>query len=57
MSDYECRYDTIESLALMYMQHQDLSGKTPAEIETMYHDAYKEMVKSAQDRSIKPQYV
>lgn len=29
-----------EALALLYLQSQDLSGKTPEEIQTMYFEAY-----------------
>ena len=33
----------IEALALLYVQNQDLRGKTPAEIHTMYQDALYEI--------------
>ena len=33
----------IEALALLYVQIQDLKGKTPAEIHTMYQDALYEI--------------
>ena len=33
----------IEALALLYVQNQDLKGKTPAEIHTMYQDALYEI--------------
>ncbi len=29
-----------EALAFLYIQHQDLSGKSPEEIHTMYQEAY-----------------
>ena len=31
----------IEALALLYVQNQDLKGKTPAEIHTMYQALYE----------------
>lgn len=37
--------DTLKNLAFLYMQSQDLSGKSPAEICTMYYEAYYELVK------------
>lgn len=30
----------LEALAFLYVQSQDLTGKTPAEISTMYYEAY-----------------
>jgi len=30
-----------EALALLYVKSQDLSDKTPSEIQTMYYDARK----------------
>ena len=33
----------IEALALLYVQNQDLKGKTPAEIHTMYQVALYEI--------------
>ena len=32
-----------EVLALLYVQSQDLSAKTPSEILDMYNEAYKEL--------------
>lgn len=32
-----------EALALLYVQSQDLSSKTPSEVLDMYHAAHKEM--------------
>ncbi len=29
-----------EAIALLYVQNQDLSGKSPAEIYTLYQEAY-----------------
>ena len=34
-----------EALALLYVQNQDLGGKTPSEIHTMYQEAYYEILK------------
>lgn len=34
-----------EALAYLYIKQQDLHGKTPAEIHTMYQDAYYEILK------------
>lgn len=39
-----------EAIAYLYIQSQDLTGKTPAEIFTMYYDAYYEITK---DRRLK----
>ena len=33
----------IEALALLYVQSQDLSGKTPADVLTMYYEAKYQM--------------
>lgn len=35
--------DETEALAYLYVQAQDLSGKTPTEIHTMYQEAYYEI--------------
>jgi len=32
-----------DALAMLYLQNQDLKGKTPAEIHTMYWEARKEI--------------
>ena len=32
-----------QALAMLYMQSQDLSGKTPSEIYQMYREAYDEI--------------
>lgn len=37
--------NTLKKLAYFYMESQDLTGKTPAEICTMYYDAYYEILK------------
>lgn len=34
-----------EALAFLYVQNQDLSGKTPAEIQEIYYNAYYEISK------------
>ena len=39
----------IEALALLYVQNQDLKGKTPAEIHTMYQDALYEIKQDLRD--------
>ena len=39
-----------EALAFLYVQSQDLTGKTPAEISTMYYEAYYAVQK---DRHVK----
>ena len=31
---------TSEALAMLYLQNQDLKGKTPEEIQTLYFEAY-----------------
>jgi len=35
--------DAIEALALIYVQNQDLSGKSPEDLLTMYYEAYYAM--------------
>lgn len=37
--------DAIEAIAYLYVQQQDLSGKSPAEIYTLYQEAYYEIRK------------
>ena len=39
-----------EALALNYVQHQDLNGKTPAEIHTMYWEALYEIRKDYKEK-------
>jgi len=34
-----------QALAMLYLQHQDLKGKTPTEIYSMYLDAHDEIYK------------
>lgn len=37
--------DCMEAIAYLYVQQQDLSGKSPAEIYTLYQEAYYEIRK------------
>lgn len=37
--------DELKKLARLYVQNQDLSGKSPAEIYTMYEEAYDQIKK------------
>ena len=39
-----------EALAYLYVQSQDLTGKTPAEIHNMYFDAYYEIIRENQKK-------
>lgn len=39
-----------EALALLYVQSQKLEGKTPAELQGMYYDAYHELRKDYNER-------
>lgn len=39
-----------EILALIYVQNQDLSGKTPTEINEMFHKAYNEIRRDSKNR-------
>ncbi len=34
-----------EALAMLYLQNQDLRGKSPSEIHTMYQEAYYEILR------------
>ena len=36
---------TVQALAFLYVQSQDLTGKTPEEISDMYNDAYERIQK------------
>lgn len=40
-----------EALAYLYLQNQDLSGKTPSEIQTMYYEAYFEIQKDYREKN------
>lgn len=39
-----------EAVAMLYMQHQDLTGKSPSEIYTMYQEAYYEILMDMQKK-------
>ena len=39
-----------EALAMLYLQNQDLSGKTPKEIQKMYFEAYSEIKEANTER-------
>lgn len=38
--------DAIEAAAYLYIQHQDLTGKSPSEIYELYLTAYYDVLKS-----------
>lgn len=42
--------DKVEALAFLYVKSQDLSNKTPAEINTMYLNAYHEISRDNKDK-------
>lgn len=42
--------DRRDALAMLYMQNQDLSGKTPEEIAAMYDDAYSKISEKLDER-------
>lgn len=42
----------MQALAYLYVQSQDLSGKTPAEIHTMYQEAYFEISKDYRQKRV-----
>lgn len=39
-----------ETVAMLYVQQQDLSGKSPSEIYTMYQEAYFEIRKDKREK-------
>lgn len=39
-----------EAVAMLYVQQQDLSGKSPSEIYTMYQEAYFEIRKDKREK-------
>lgn len=39
-----------EALALLYLKAQDLTGKSPSEIQTMYFEAYYEIKKDYREK-------
>jgi len=41
----------LEALALLYVQNQDLKGKSPSEIQTMYFEAYYELQHDYSEKS------
>ena len=52
MSDNEIKIfpsDRTEALAMLYLQSQDLSGKSPKEIVEMYNFAYSEIKSNSGD--------
>lgn len=40
-----------EALAMLYVQNQDLTGKTPAQIAALYDAAYKEIRQYIKDKN------
>lgn len=44
---YPFSNETIHELAMLYLQNQDLTGKTPAEIYGIYMAAIKELSETA----------
>lgn len=40
----------IEALAILYIQNQDLKGKSPAEIHEMYWRAYYDIAKDHREK-------
>lgn len=44
---YAFSNETLEHIAMLYLQNQDLSGKTPTEIYSMYMAALKELHNAA----------
>lgn len=41
----------IEALAMLYLQSQDLSNKTPAEIQTLYYETYRALQDDHREKS------
>lgn len=39
-----------EALAMLYIQNQDLKGKTASEIHTMYREAHKELMEDYKNK-------
>ena len=44
---YAFSNETIHELAMLYLQQQDLSGKTPAEVCKLYMDVVRELINTA----------
>lgn len=40
-----------EALAMLYLENQDLKGKTPEEIQSLYFGAYEALKKDDKERS------
>ena len=40
----------IEALAMLYLQSQDLTGKSPSEIQSMYFEALYELERDFRDK-------
>lgn len=40
-----------EAVAFLYVQHQDLTGKSPSEIYTMYQEAYYEILADKREKN------
>lgn len=40
-----------EALAYLYLKNQDLTGKTPEEIQTMYYEAYYRIRRDYKEKS------
>ncbi len=49
MNEDQIYADIYEELAMLYMHHQDLNGKTPGEIYQMFRSAYDE-IRKAEER-------
>ena len=43
--------DRLEALTMLYLQNQDLSGKSPEEIQTMYYETYYRLQKDRRAKS------
>ena len=50
ISLYTFPCNTIEALAMLYHQNQDLSGLSPSEIQEKYWKAYREIKKDYKER-------
>lgn len=42
--------DRFDALAMLFLQNQDLIGKTPTEIQTMFFEARKELLRDYQQK-------
>lgn len=43
--------NSTEALALLYVQSQDLTGKSPSEIQTLFYEAYYELVRDYRSKT------